>query len=121
MGCDYFVFRILMFVFLIVYMASNPVIARLHNGKLSGLCRRHHIRRLSLFGSVLTGRFRKGSDVDVLVEFEPHKTPGLLGMAKIAEDLSVMVGRPVDLRTPNELSRYFRDEVIANSRIAYAR
>ena len=73
-----------------------------------------HIRKLSLFGSVLTPRFRPESDVDVLVEFEPGHVPGFLGLAQMELELGAIMGRKVDLRTPGELSRYFRDEVVEN-------
>lgn len=88
---------------------------------LSRLCRRHGIRRLSLFGSVLRGTDRPDSDIDLLVEFEPDRVPGLLGMAAIEAELSrLMGGRRVDLRTPRELSRYFRDEVIREAEVQFA-
>src|SRR5437016_4211801 len=75
-------------------------------------CRRNQIRRLALFGSVLTERFRPESDLDVLVEFEPGGEPGLIGLARMQLDLEAVVGRPVDLRTPKDLSRFFREEVL---------
>jgi predicted nucleotidyltransferase len=77
-------------------------------------CRRHHIKVLSLFGSVLRSDFGPASDVDILVEFEPDHTPGLdfFGMQ---EELSRIIGRRVDLNTPGFLSRYFRDEVKAGA------
>jgi hypothetical protein len=88
---------------------------------LAGLCRRHGIRRLSLFGSVLRGADRPESDIDLLVEFEPKKVPGLLGMAAIEAELSSLLdGRRVDLRTPQELSRYFRDEVVRTAEVQFA-
>ena len=80
---------------------------------LAALCRRYRIRRLSLFGSTLRGVARPDSDVDLLVEFEPDATPGLLTMAQIEIELSELLsGRRVDLRTAGDLSRYFRDEVV---------
>ncbi len=79
---------------------------------LAAFCRRNRIRRLSLFGSVARSDFRRGSDVDVLVEFEKGKTPGFLGMARLELELGRLAGRKVDLRTPAELSPYFRDEVM---------
>ncbi len=88
--------------------------------KLAAFCRRHRIRRLALFGSILRSRFRPGSDIDILVEFEPGQTPGLLRMAGLELELTAMLGRKVDLRTPAELSRYFRDEVVAQSEEQYA-
>jgi predicted nucleotidyltransferase len=79
---------------------------------LETLCRRHHIRRLLLFGSTLSGTDRPDSDVDLLVEFEVGQEPGLVRLAGIETELSGLVGgRPVDLRTAQDLSRYFRDEV----------
>ena len=88
---------------------------------LATLCRRHRIRRISLFGSVQKGTARPDSDVDLLVEFEPDAKPGLLGLAAIEMELSDLLGgRRVDLRTAEELSRYFRDEVVRTARVQYA-
>src|SRR5262245_45607433 len=75
---------------------------------LSAVWRRRHIRRLSLFGSMLNGTSRPDSDVDLLVEFQPDAKPSLLTMADIELELSPLLGgRKVDLRTPQDLSRYF--------------
>ena len=82
-------------------------------------CRRHHIRKLSLFGSVLRDDFGPDSDVDVLVEFEPGHTPGF-GFVAIQDDLSQILGRTVELSTPASLSRYFRDEVMREAVVQYA-
>lgn len=80
---------------------------------LAALCRRHRIRKLSLFGSQLKGTANPDSDVDLLVEFEPGSRTTLLDMAQIEIDLSPLLGgRKVDLRTAEDLSRYFRDEVV---------
>jgi len=88
---------------------------------LAELCRRHRIRRLSLFGSVLKGTARPDSDVDLLVEFEPDAKPGLLGMAEIETELSELLGgRRVDLRTARELSRHFREEVERTAEVQFA-
>ncbi len=88
---------------------------------LASICRRHRIRRLSLFGSTLRGAAWPDSDVDLLVEFEPHAKPGLIGMAKIELELmSLLNGRKVDLRTAEDLSRYFRDEVLRTAATEYA-
>lgn len=88
---------------------------------LAGVCRRHGIKRLALFGSVLKGRGRPDSDVDLLVEFEPGQIPGYLGMAEIEGELSSLLdGRKVDLRTADELSRYFREEVLREAEEQYA-
>jgi predicted nucleotidyltransferase len=88
---------------------------------LTALCRRHGIRRLSLFGSVLKETDRPDSDVDLLVEFEPGASPGLLGLAAIEAELADLLGgRCVDLRTAQELSRYFREEVVRTAQVQYA-
>jgi len=86
--------------------------------QIAEFCRKHHIHKLSLFGSVLRDDFRPDSDVDVLVEFEPGKTPGLAFFA-MQDELSELLGRRVDLNTPLCLSRYFRAEVLAESEAVY--
>lgn len=83
--------------------------------KLKRFCKSHHIVRLSLFGSVLTDRFNKKSDIDVLVEFDRKHIPSFFGLADMQFELEEYFNRNVDLRTPNDLSQYFRDEVISNS------
>lgn len=88
---------------------------------LAQLCRRHRIRKLSLFGSTLMGTSRQDSDVDLLVEFEPGQKPGLIGMASLEAELSALIGgRRVDLRTAQDLSRYFRDDVVRIAEVQYA-
>jgi len=87
---------------------------------IAEFCRRNQIRRLALFGSVLTERFRPESDLDVLVEFEPGGEPGLIGLARMQLDLEAVVGRPVDLRTPKDLSRFFREEVLQSAEVQYS-
>ncbi|HYK58097.1 MAG TPA: nucleotidyltransferase domain-containing protein [Bryobacteraceae bacterium] len=82
---------------------------------LREFCEWDHIRKLSLFGSVLTPRFRPESDIDVLVEFDPGHTPGLLTLAGMEIEISERLGRKVDMRTAEDLSRYFRDEVVASA------
>ena len=86
---------------------------------ISGFCRKHRIRRLALFGSVVHGDFTPDSDVDVLVEFEPGHVPGLQFFAMEAE-LSRLLGRRVDLNTPGFLSPYFRDKVLAEAEVQFA-
>jgi len=89
--------------------------------ELATICRHRGIHRLSLYGSVLHGTDHPGSDVDLLVEFEPGRTPGLLGLAEIELELSALLGgRKVDLRTAEDLSRYFRDEVTRVAEVQYA-
>jgi len=84
-------------------------------------CERNRIRKLSLFGSILTPRFGPESDVDMLVEFESGYIPNLLDLAGMEIDLTELVGRKVDLRMPGELSRYFRDQVLEVSQVQYER
>ncbi|MGE3541590.1 MAG: nucleotidyltransferase family protein [Candidatus Tectimicrobiota bacterium] len=89
---------------------------------LAHFCERHHIRRLALFGSHLKGTARPDSDIDLLVEFEPGQAPGLLALASMELELSALLGgRRVDLRTAEDLSRYFRDEVVRTAEVQYAR
>jgi len=90
-------------------------------GRLAQFCQRNAIRRLALFGSALTDRFSDSSDVDVLVEFQPGERVGYLRMAALERELSPLLGgRKVDLRTPRELSRYFRDDVLRTAALQYA-
>jgi predicted nucleotidyltransferase len=98
-------------------MASIPV----NKERIAAFCRKHRIRRLALFGSVLRPDFRPDSDVDVLVEFEPGSVPGLFGIARMERELSALLGgRKIDLRTPEDLSRYFRQSVLEESELQYA-
>jgi len=95
---------------------------RIHFDKkrVGEFCRLNHIRRLSLFGSVIRDDFRPESDVDVLVEFEPEAKVGFFRMAGMESDLSQIFGRKVDMRTPLELSRYFRADVMKSAEVQYA-
>lgn len=90
-------------------------------GPLAEFCSANGIRKLALFGSALTERFSDSSDVDFLVEFEPGRRVGYLKMAALERELSTLLGRNVDLRTPEELSRYFREEVVRSAVVQYAR
>ena len=88
---------------------------------LAAFCRTHGIRRLALFGSALRADFGAESDIDVLVEFVPDRIPGLLGIAGMEIELSALFGgRKVDLRTPEDLSRYFRQEVLDTAEVQFA-
>ena len=87
---------------------------------LAQFCHRHHIRKLSICGSALREDFHPDSDVDVLVEFEPGHVPGLIRLAGMELELSALLGgRKVDMNTPRCLSRYFRDEVLAQAKVQY--
>lgn len=87
---------------------------------IAAFCRRHRIRKLALFGSVLRDDFGPASDVDVLVEFEPEQSPGMLALATMEMELSDLLGRTVDLRTPQDLSPWFRDDVLGSAEVLYA-
>lgn len=89
--------------------------------QLSAFCERHHIRKLSLFGSVLRKDFRPSSDLDVLVEFDPDHPVTLLGMGAAQVELTELVGREVDLKTAAFLSPAFRQAVIAGALVLYER
>jgi predicted nucleotidyltransferase len=87
---------------------------------LASPCRRRHICRLSLFGSALKGNARQDSDIDLLVEFSPEAKPSFFDLAEIEQELSALLaGRRVDLRTAEDLSRYFRDEVLREAEVQY--
>ena len=98
-------------------MADIPI--DIDRGQLADFCKRHHIHRLALFGSVLRPDFSSESDVDVLVEFAPAHTPGF-AYFRIQEELSEVIGRRVELHTPGFLSAYFRDKVLAEAQVLYA-
>ena len=92
---------------------SPDVIAR--------FCRKHHIRWLALFGSVLREDFGPNSDIDLVVEFEPGQVPGLITLAGMEFELSELVGgRVVDMNTPRSLSKYFRDRVLSEAEVVHA-
>ena len=102
-------------------LSGNPSMTRLtvDHEKIAAFCGKHHVRRLSFFGSVLRDDFGPESDVDVLVEFEPGFAPGLAFFG-MAQELSAIIGRKVDLNTPQFLSPYFREEVVAEAVTEYA-
>ncbi len=87
--------------------------------RIAEFCRRHHIRRLSLFGSVLRDDFRPDSDVDVLVEYDPAHIPGLIRLAGHENELSDLIGRKADLNTSGTLGRHYRQETAAEALPVY--
>ena len=89
--------------------------------KIGEFCKKNHIRKLSLFGSALRDDFKPDSDVDVLVEFDPDHIPGFITLAGMEIKLGEMMGRKVDLRTAQDLSPYFRQEVIDSAEVQYDR
>ncbi|MFP4501889.1 MAG: nucleotidyltransferase family protein [Candidatus Hydrogenedentota bacterium] len=93
---------------------------RVDQEEIAAFCRKHHIKKLAFFGSILTERFGPESDVDVLVEFEPEHIPGLIRLSGMERELTEILGRKADMRTPNDLSRYFREKVIQDAVTQYA-
>lgn len=98
-------------------MATNREI-NVSRDEIAEFCRKHHIRQLSFFGSVVRNDFAPESDVDVLVEFEAGHTPGLDFFAMEAE-LTTILGRKVDLSTPGFLSQYIRERALAEAEVQY--
>ena len=98
-------------------MVTRPPIDRL---ALAAFCRKNAIGRLSFFGSILRADFSEHSDIDILVEFLPEARVGLIQMAALQLELSELLGRPVDLRTPKDLSPYFRETVLSQAEVQYA-
>jgi len=88
--------------------------------RLRDFCEHNHIYKLSFFGSVLRDDFGPGSDVDVLVEYLPGHVPGF-AFIRHQDELSRILGRKVDLNTPNSLGRYYRDKVLAEAEQIYLR
>jgi hypothetical protein len=94
---------------------------KLPSEEIAAFCKKNHIRKLSLFGSVLRDDFGPTSDIDFLIEFEKGKVPGLIGLSRMERELSeILNGRKIDLRTPQDLSRYFRNDVLAHAEVQYA-
>ena len=87
--------------------------------QIKGYCKANKIKKLALFGSFLTNSFNEASDIDLLVEFEEDCDYGFLDIARIERELSEILGKQVDLRTPNELSKYFRDAVVKEATVFY--
>ncbi len=92
----------------------------MHRDRLAHFCHKHGIRRLAVFGSALRDDFGADSDVDILVEFAPDRIPTLFDIVSMEQELSALLGgRKVDLRTPEDLSRYFREHVLAEAEVQY--
>ncbi|MBS3904464.1 MAG: nucleotidyltransferase domain-containing protein [Simkania sp.] len=98
-------------------MSRLPI--KLHKGKIERFCKKHHIDYLALFGSVLTSYFTEKSDVDILVKFEKKYIPNLFDFIGMESELSDIIGYTADLKTPNDLSRYFRDDVLTKAKTIY--
>jgi len=95
-----------------------PAAIDLPLAEIQSFCRSHHLRRLSLFGSVLRDDFTADSDIDVLVEFDPAHIPGLAFM-DMHYQLAHILGRKVDIHTPDSLSKYFREDVLAEAEVVF--
>jgi len=94
----------------------------INKDKIAEFCKKYHIQQLAIFGSVLRNDFGPESDIDVLVDFEPGRTPGFFKLFDMEDELSsIFAGRKVDLRTPQDLSKYFRDKVVENAEVQYVR
>lgn len=92
----------------------------IQKSKIADFCKRHHIQRLAIYGSALRSDFSPESDIDVLVDFAPGHTPGFFKLFEMESELSSLFGgRKVDLRTPQDLSLYFRDRVIEGAEVQY--
>ena len=100
---------------------DNKALIDIPHERIAGFCKHNHISKLSFFGSVLGDDFNSESDVDVLVEFEEGHVPGFFELARMEMEISEILARKTDLRTPGELSRYFRDEVVSNASVEYVK
>ncbi|MBE2184582.1 MAG: nucleotidyltransferase domain-containing protein [Anaerolineae bacterium] len=89
------------------------------DAEIEAFCRKHHIRKLALFGSVLRDDFDLNSDVDVLVEFEPDAVVGFFELMSAQQDFAELIGREVDMNTSGFLSKHFRDQVVAEAQVLY--
>ena len=100
---------------------KTPFQILIPHDKIAKFCRKYHIRSFALFGSVLREEFSPESDIDILIEFEEGKTPGFFTIFRMEEELSELFGgRKIDIRTPADLSKYFRDDVINSCEVCYA-
>jgi hypothetical protein len=100
---------------------DNKVLIDIPHEQIAGFCKHNYISKFSFFGSVLGDDFNSESDVDVLVEFEEGHVPGFIELARMEIVVSKILARKADLRTPGELSRYFREEVVSTARVEYVK
>jgi hypothetical protein len=103
---------------ILLYNLPMQPFSIIDSDQIAAFCQQRHIRRMLLFGSALRPDFSPDSDIDILVEFEPDHTPGweFFGWA---DDLALMLGHPVDLGTPDSLSKFIREQVLANAQVIY--
>jgi len=90
-----------------------------YSEELKYFCKANRIKKLSLFGSYLKNTFNENSDIDLLAEFDEDTGYGLLDLSRMERELSEIIGKKVDLRTANELSRYFRDTIVKEAKVKY--
>ncbi len=102
-------------------MKSKPPKIKIPRDWIEGFCKDHHIMKMALFGSVLSDHFSDSSDIDILVEFDPKHIPGLFGIAEMRDELTQNMGREVDLRTPEDISKLFRNDIIKQSYLIYGK
>ncbi len=102
-------------------MKFKEVLHKTSSEKIEAFCAKYHIRSLAFFGSILTSKFKKNSDLDILISFDPEYVPNLLSFVKIEAELTDLMGNRVDLRTANDLSPYFREEVIRQAEVFYGK
>lgn len=100
-------------------MKHIPIL--LNEEKIKDFCHKHHLTYFALFGSILNSNFSNESDVDILIKFEQKHIPHLLAFVDMEFELADIVGRKVDLKTPNDLSPYFRDDVLSKAKIIYGK
>ncbi len=96
-----------------------PLSRHIPQAQLADFCRRNHIKKLSVFGSAIKGNLKPESDIDIMVEFEEGLVPGFLSFCRMQNELTDIIGRQVDLRTPEDLSRYFRENVVRTAEVHY--
>ena len=101
-------------------IVTERILIEFPKEEIEEFCKKHSIRKLSLFGSALRDDFTPESDLDILVEFDPSHIPGLIRLAGMELELGEILGRKVDMRTAQDLSRYFRDEVLKSALVQYA-
>ncbi len=97
----------------------KPGRVNLTKEQIAEFCRENHIKKFAFYGSVLRDSFRQDSDIDILVDLDYNYRTGLMKMARIERELSEMIGRQVDLKTPEDLSDYFRDKVLSEAEVLY--
>lgn len=97
----------------------RPERINLTKKQIEEFCQKYHIKKFAFYGSVLRDDFRQDSDIDILVDLDYNYRTGLLKMARMERELSEMIGRKVDLRTPEDLSIYFRNKVLAEAEVQY--